>query len=95
MHDEASVVSKTESIFDSEVSHPASSQLSDGEDKDEEAQTLAPDFLNDLNEADAAVLPASKPLPTTIDPHEVWRQLPLACVADRWGYGRSPAFGIH
>ena len=74
MHEEAPVASKTESVSDSEVSQPASSQLSGREDKDAEAQTLVPDFLHDLNKADSAELPASNSSPTTLHPHEVWRK---------------------
>ena len=72
-----------------------SSQFSDGEDKDDEARTLAPDYLDDINQTDAEMLPASKPLPTTIDPHEVWRQLPWLVWQTVGATVDRPLFGIH
>jgi hypothetical protein len=92
VRDEASVGSHTESIAASEILKLASSQHSDGDITDDDVKMQGLDLLEDAQMVDAAPLPALQSLTTTLHPEQVWRKLPLACVADRWGYGRSPAF---
>ena len=91
MRDEASVASHTEGIADSEISMLASSQRSDEDITDDDVKMQGVE-LEDAKMVEAAAQPASQTWTTTIHPEQIWRQLPLACVADRWGYGRSPAF---
>ena len=69
-----------------------SSQHSDGDFTDDDVKMQGLDLLEDAQMVDAAPLPALQSLTTIENPEQVWRKLPLACVADRWGYGRSPAF---
>ena len=83
VRDEAPVSSHTESIADSEISKLPSSQRSDEDITDDDVKMQDVDLLEDAKMVKAAAQPASQTWTTTFHPEQVWKQLPLACVADR------------
>ena len=91
-HDAPFELSETESLNESERSL-ATSDVAAGQDVDLEVDTakeIADSASEDgLSDASSQLKSSAQQI---LHSEKVWRRLPSACVADRWGYGRNPAF---